>query len=239
MSAMTTFMPSPAKRSASASPMPLAAPVTTATRPSKLFTRAPPLSSGDLTALRVSPPRQVGGGPQRGTPLLQGLERPPHGLHAPLRPHRRTLGLLGLPLQGSGVASAPARGPRLLSAQSTRLGGLGRRRLSHDGRLLGSSSRRACPASPWAENARGNGSAEPPEARIGQLVGEPPGSQIGAKTPVGHRGHERAADPAIERGRHGGRRLLQRAAGRAYQRIELGPVVGGGAPQIAPAQLST
>src|SRR5215475_16155375 len=105
MSAMTTFMPSATKRSASASPMPLAAPVTTATRPWKLLTRAPPLSSGDLTALRVSPPRQVGSGPQRRAPLLQGLERPTHGLHALLGSHCRPFGLLGLPLQRSGVAS--------------------------------------------------------------------------------------------------------------------------------------
>src|SRR4029450_10100133 len=131
MSAMTTFMPSPAKRSASASPMPLAAPVTTATRPSKLFTRAPPLSSGDLTALRVSPPRQVGGGPPRGTPLLPGLARLPHRLPAPARPqrppappapHGRPLRLLGLPPRASGMPTAPAGGPPMLPAQPTRLG---------------------------------------------------------------------------------------------------------------------
>src|SRR5262245_65645378 len=40
ISAITTFMPSAAKRSARARPMPLAAPVTTATRPRKSFTSA-------------------------------------------------------------------------------------------------------------------------------------------------------------------------------------------------------
>jgi len=42
ISAVTTFMLSATKRSASARPMPLAAPVTTATRSRKFFTPVPP-----------------------------------------------------------------------------------------------------------------------------------------------------------------------------------------------------
>ncbi len=183
-------------------------------------------------------PRLLGRGPQLPAPSLEGRERPTHGGHASLRRLSRPLRPIGLSRERPRHACRPLLlacgqlgGARLLAGEAASLSRLAR------GSGLGRIGGVLLPRPVEEEPGRDRTSREDRESRVGVLVGQASGLEIGAQTSIGDRGQERAPDSPVERGRHRRAGLPQRLTRAAHERLERAPIPLRGRAEVAPAEL--